>query len=206
MDILLRQLALIPSGAELCLIDEVDEVHEITQEPPRFGNLPSSVYLRLGHGGWLKLGSDSQDVHFKFECLRLTIQRADSSPAERAVSIPTTEMSARAKVLFRADWLRPSPDAGLDGEWSRVVSKLSAVNPVPTLELSGCLSWWGLLLQSAEQRSVLIHLDDFPLSIRVTEDESEIASACAACCSIDLQNVRHWLSTIEGWDVEFGSS
>lgn len=196
----LRQLALLPGKARWSSIALLHDVVEVRQATRRFGNLPTVVFARLRNGEWLRIHSASLDVHFKFECIGLAIERT-SEPALPEYQCHSLEPS-HARLLFRADWLKPIEDDVSFAEWKRVAADLTAVNPVPSTKLSGCLSLWGVLFCSGFS-DCMVSLDEFPLSLRVTNLQADVDAARDSSCVVPPEDVGEWIHRLSGWEMRY---
>lgn len=199
---ILRQVAFVPTEQECQSLAGLQYPIDVWELPRVYGNLPQQCLLRDGTGSWFSIGSNYEDVEFKFECIALTIQRLQEDPVNLLGAVRTTIQAQNLMVVFRADWLRPSAPHEEEAEWKRVTQNLRVVDEVPTRRLTGYLSWAGLLFGTAETFDGLIYLDDFPLSIGFTRKGQHIDSLLSRSRVIAHTNVMGWIQQLRGWELK----
>ncbi|MBX3324922.1 MAG: hypothetical protein U0223_13285 [Nitrospira sp.] len=199
---ILRQVAFVPSEQECQTIANLVYPIDVWELPRVYGNLPQQCLLQDGTGKWFSIGSKYEDVEFKFECIELTIQRLQEFQPNLASAVRTTIQAHDLMVVFRADWVHPSVSDQKEDEWKRVTQDLSAVDEVPTRQLTGCLSWAGVLFGTPEIFEGLVYLDDFPMSIGFTRDRQKIDSLISCSRVIKHTKVANWIQQLRGWEIK----
>lgn len=198
---ILRQLAWIPSPKERQLIGLLNSVIEIWQERPLYGNMAQCAYFRLKNDSWVRLSSESMDVVFKFECISLRISKCKEPCHDSKIKLLTPVDGSNIRLLFRPEWLRPAKGDFTEISWNELISESARLEELPTRQATGCLAWWGILFISETASQYLVHLDDFPLSIRIDSNKSLEGLDYGQCRMMKIDEIEDWVRSIRGWEI-----
>jgi len=199
---ILRQIALLPRLQEIAALKLLRGRIEVRQEPPIYGNLPTSLELRCGDGSVL-ISSSAREVVYKFECISLRAATLPHDAERGSIPLKAALSPSTVEAVFRADWLKPLSEEGADATsaWSKVTMNLAAVESLPTKLLSGCLTLTGLLFLESKRPIGLVYLDDFPLSVGFTQDPEEIARYLENGRVVHVGDIATWSGSLVGWET-----
>lgn len=198
----LRQVAFVPAVQELAILGNLSGPIQVWQRPKIYGNFPTDCYLNAQDGKWFLVKSQSNDVAFKFEAIYLTIQAIVEIPDTREFKLVDSFHADKLVLLFRSEWRRPNADEGADKDWDFVIKNPAFVDEAPTRKLLGALTLFGLKFELADASSRLIHLDNFPLSIRYESNAGLIGGYLDKCRAVPGNGISDWISALKGWEIK----
>jgi hypothetical protein len=132
-------------------------------------------HLLLSDGRSVKVSVVGTDVAWKFECFSLALD-VDKTPTESVTAFATPRDGTAISILLREEYIEPfTGDAsGLVGQ-NPMTQTAAKPGHVPKHALVSCLVAYGLLIEGARNRLVVV-ADWFPFKIEATTDDARIAT------------------------------
>lgn len=199
----LNRLACIPSGEECSILTDIQGTFEVWQPKSIPGATTQRLYfVNVDSRLVVCIRSDCRDVRFKFECLYLTVFRTQADDSTfSGERIAVAKNLQEAKVVLRAEWERPALRGEVPPHYEQVVQVRGELNDIPS-GAPACISMVGVLFIGIDGGSQwLVSLsDDFPLSLRYSENAKEIRQFLSKCSAVAVDEVAGIRSRLSDWE------